>query len=126
MSSVQIHCKTCNRRFRKPGQSRRLHCEDCRPPRDRTRVEVPAPVAPLGPGPLEVAVGAELERAGRGESWRGQVAVRLAREAEGASGTAVSSLLKQLEAAMGAALDGVPPEPDFVDEIAARRSAATA
>jgi len=75
------------------------------------------------PGELETAVRAELERAGRGESWRGQVAVRLAREAEGASGAAVSTLLKQLEAAMASALDGVPPEPDFVDDLAERRRA---
>lgn len=64
---------------------------------------------------------AELDRAGRLESWRGASAVRLAREADTAAGSQVSTLLRQLDQAMAAAMDGVPPAPDFVDDLASRR-----
>ena len=127
MASERRTCKTktCHTQFSRPLGSRRVYCEKCRPPRDR---QAPLPVIPTPdvlrqPGELEVAVRAELVRTERLESWRGAAAVRLARECDTATGSQVSSLIKQLEAAMAAALDGVPPEPDFVDEMAERRQA---
>lgn len=125
MASERLVCKTCHVKFSRPLGSRRIHCENCRPPRDRqdTLPVVPVSNAPRRPGELEAAVRAELTRAERLESWRGAAAVRLARECDTATGSQVSSLIKQLELAMAAALDGVPPEPDFVDEIAERRQA---
>lgn len=85
-------------------------------------VEQPRP----GAGELEAAVRAELVRAGRDLTWRGAAAIRIAQECDTARGSSVSSLIKQLEQAMDAALDGVPPEPDFVDDVAARRAARAA
>lgn len=121
--------KGCGRRFKVSAQSRREFCEECRPPRLKAGVirgERPAAELPRGGGELESAVVSELTRADRLATWRGAAAARIARECDTATGSQVSSLIKQLEAAMMAALDGVPPEPDFVDEIAARRAARTA
>lgn len=125
MASERRVCKTCHVKFSRPLGSRRIHCEKCRPPRASRGVlpVAPAPDVPQHGGELEVAVRAELARAERLGSWRGAAAVRLARECDTATGSQVSSLIKQLEAAMAAALDGVPPEPDFVDEMAERRQA---
>lgn len=121
----------CGRKFRVPNEHRREFCEECRPPKVKSGAVLGPPPAevdedqvPRRAGELEVAVRAELVRADRAETWRGAAAIRLARECDTAKGSQVSSLIKQLEAAMAAALDGVPPEPDFVDEVAERRAAA--
>lgn len=123
MASERKTCRKCHAKFSRPLGSRRLDCESCSPPRERPQPAA-GPEAPRKAGELEVAVRAELERADRAETWRGAAAIRLARECDTAKGSQVSSLIKQLEAAMAAALDGVPPEPDFVDEVAERRAAA--
>lgn len=52
------------------------------------------------------------------------LALRLARQLD--SGTSVAGaqgLASQIDSLMQAALDGVKPEPDFVDEMAERRAA---
>jgi len=133
MATVTRMCpktrKGCGRRFKVSAQSRREFCEECRPPRLKAgaiRGERPPGDELPGGGELESAVRNELARADRLETWRGAAAARIARECDTATGSQVSSLIRQLEAAMVAALDGVPPEPDFVDEIAARRASRTA
>lgn len=124
MASERRTCRACSGRFSRPLGSRRVFCEKCRPPVLRPdKHPAPALSPAASPGELEVAVRAELDRCRRLQAWRGAAAVRLARECDTASGTSVSSLIKQLEAAMLAALQDVPPEPDFVDEVAARRQA---
>lgn len=86
-------------------------------------MQLPAAPRP-GDGELEAAVRAELVRAERDKTWRGAAAIRLARECDTATGSSVSTLIKQLEQAMEAALDGVVLEPDWADDLAARRAAA--
>lgn len=127
MASVQIRCKNpkCNRRFRKPGESRRLYCEDCRPPRDRmpTAELVPGPAVPIGPGECERAVRGELQRSERLGSVPGVLACRLARQLDDATltGAQAASLARQVQDLMASALDGVAPPADFVDDLADRR-----
>ena len=124
MVSEQRRCPSCKRRFLVPRENRRVKCERCSPPRNRGKV-LPEPEAPgrLGPGPVEAVFRAELERAGRHESWLGVLALRAARDLDDprltpAQSTAIS---REVERLMSKALAGVAPEPDFVDDLADRR-----
>jgi hypothetical protein len=76
---------------------------------------------------LEQAVARELEQAGQFGSLRGQVQGQIALElayrigSGRESATAVAALVKELRATMAAALAGVAPAADPLDEIRARR-----
>ena len=75
------------------------------------------------PSGLERAVTRELEAAGRLQSVAGQVALELAYRVASPheTGAAVAALARQLGATMTAALAGVAPAADPLDEIRARR-----
>lgn len=125
--SERRRCKGCARQFSVPRASRRKFCTRCRPER------VPATGAPEGvpvasslsaPGEVERSLRVELERAGRAYRYQAVLAIRLARQLD--SGTSVAGaqgLASQIASLMAAALDGVPPPADFVDEMAERRRA---
>ena len=87
---------------------------------------VGAPVAdPLHVvGEVERCLRAELERAGRAERYQGVLALRLARQLDSnTSAPGAQGLASQIDSLMQRALDGVPPAPDFVDDMADRRKA---
>ncbi len=88
------------------------------PSRTRTPDDRGAP-----PSELERATTRELESVGRLESVAGQLALELAyRVASGhETGAAVASLVKELRVTMAAALAGLAPAPDALDELRARR-----
>ena len=76
------------------------------------------------PGEVERSLRSELERAGRADRYQAVLAIRLARQLD--SGTSVAGaqgLASQIAQLMAAALEGVPPERDAVDEMAERRAA---
>jgi len=79
------------------------------------------------PSELEQAVARELAEAGTMQSLRGQVEGQLALElafrigSGRESGAATAALVKELWVAMAAALAGVAPAADPLDEIRARR-----
>ena len=131
MASVQILCKSakCRRRFRKPGESRRLYCEECRPPKAGPVLAPAAAQLDQGPGECELVVRAQLEAAGRAGTVAGVLAIRLARQLDDATltGPGAASLANRVEELAAKAMLGVKPERDFVDELAeARARAATA
>jgi hypothetical protein len=129
------HCG-CGRSIKQPVTGRRRkRCEVCSPPEGPRRPRVLADVdaasapGPSVPGPVvlgevEVSLRLVLERAGREGRYQAVLALRLARQLD--SGTSVAGaqgLASQIDSLMQAALDGVPPEADFVDEVAGRRAA---
>lgn len=125
--AVRRVCPGCKRKFSKPAQSSRKWCTRCRPPRVRPTGESlgePAAAALGAPGEVERSLRAVLEDAGRAGRYQAVLALRLARQLD--SGTSVAGaqgLASQIDSLMQAALDGVKPEPDFVDEMAERRAA---
>jgi len=76
---------------------------------------------------LERAVARELEQAGQFGSVGGQVAGQIALElayrigSGHESGAATAALVKELRATMAAALAGLAPAPDALDELRTRR-----
>lgn len=65
-----------------------------------------------------------LEQAGRADRYQAVLALRLAAQLDSATSVSgAQSLASQIDKLMRSALDGVPPEPDFVDEMTARRAA---
>ena len=127
MASERKTCKsaTCHQKFSRPLGSRREYCETCRPPRKKPQAPVVLPGGSGEPGPIEAAAVAELEAVGRLGSVEGQLVVRLAREADRASvsGTQLSAVADRLLKAKEAALAGVAPPGDLVDELMERRRA---
>jgi len=125
--SERRRCKGCGRQFSVPRASRRKFCTRCRPERvPATGVPEGVPVAPSlnAPGEVERSLRSELERAGRADRYQAVLAIRLARQLD--SGTSVAGaqgLASQIAQLMAAALEGVPPERDAVDEMAERRAA---
>lgn len=123
--SVRRVCKGCGRKFSVPSSSRRLRCTTCRPERrPATGAPEGAPVAERVHvvGEVERALRSELERAGRVDRYQAVLALRLARQLDSATSVAgAQGLASQITALMAAALDGVPPAPDFVDDMADRR-----
>lgn len=84
-----------------------------------------APAAVAVPaGEVEQALRSELERAGRMDRYQGVLAIRLARLLDGGTPSSAPGLTSQIDQLMTKALEGVAPEPDFVDEMADRRKAA--
>lgn len=132
MATVTRRCKNekCKRRFRISAQSRRLFCEECRPPRTGAGAvldPVPAPVGDGGaPGPVEAAALAQLEAVQRHESVAGVLVLALARDIDSGAvspaqkGAAGEKLVRLLaEATRGTT---PPRSTDRLDEIAARRA----
>lgn len=128
MASTRMRCKTCGSRFSRPLGSRRIHCEECRPPRAKPSTPVVVP-ASSGPGPVEAQALARLEEAGRVETIEGQTLLRLAREVDGGRATAaqLGTLAEKLLRVADIALAGArKAEPDWLDEVTARRMAKAA
>ena len=70
---------------------------------------------------MRAAVLADLAAVGRDGSFLGAVALGLAAQIDGATGQGVSPLVKELRAAMTAALTDTRRIPDPLDELRARR-----
>ena len=88
------------------------------------RGKAPPPDHPDEPDSVVDAVRAELEKADRIGTVMGQAALVLARRVDNSSmdtGSAVSSLVKQLSTTLDAALAGAVVEEDIVDEVRRRR-----
>ena len=112
--------KGCGKQFSRPLGSRRVYCEKCSPPRKPKRPDVaPTPIVRLGPGPLEVAAGAELAVMGRSDTFEGLLWLRMAREADAAEGAQVGKLVGALLRAKALAVAGwEAPRNDRIDELA--------
>lgn len=129
MATVQRRCpgktkKGCGARFRVSSQSRRMFCEVCSPPRFRNADGPTAPpsVPDDGPGPIEVAVLAELERAGRATTIEGVALLAIARDADALPAEKRAGVVEKLLKVKALALVGVKTAgPDPVDEISERR-----
>lgn len=120
-------CKKCGRKFSVPSSSRRLSCTRCSPER-RPATGAPEGVPLADPlhvvGEVERALRSELERAGRVDRYQAVLALRLARQLDAnTSAPGAQGLASQIDSLMQRALDGVPPAPDFVDDMASRRKA---
>ena len=83
------------------------------------------PVADRPPGEVERVVRKQLEAVERAETVDGVLALNLARKLDDPAlpGAQASSLAKQVGQLVKEAMVGVRPEPDFVDDLAARRAA---
>lgn len=82
------------------------------------------PEDPEGPSTVVEAVRVELAKAERVGTVMGQAALVLARRVDNSTmdtGSAVSSLVKQLSTTLDAALAGAVVEEDIVDEVRRRR-----
>lgn len=119
----------CGRKFSRPLGSRRVFCETCRPPRKRSgpsdpggKPDTPDP-ASLPAATLELAAFAELQLAGRVDTFEGALWLRLAREADQAPGSSVARLIPGLLKAKDTALAGWKrPTRDRVDQLAEARA----
>jgi len=129
VATVQRTCpgkggRKCGTRFRVPSQSRRMFCEACSPPRFR-HADGPPPAPPVdeGPGPIEVAVLAELERTGRAGTIEGVALATLARDADRLPPDKRAAVVERLLRVKALALVGAkPPSASPVDEIGRRRA----
>ena len=127
-TTTRHRCRQCSRKFSKPLGSRRIYCEECRPPRQKPAAAEPAPPT-SGPGPIEAQALTRLEAAGRVDTIEGQLLLRLAREADSGRATAaqLGSLAEKLLRVADTALAGTKTrEPDRLDELTARRLAKAA
>ena len=126
--TVRLTCKGCRRKFSKPRQSSRVYCTACRPERVRaTGAPEGEPVVPPlnAPGEVERSLRNALDAANRTDRYQAVLALRLAKQLDSATSVAgAQGLASQIASLMEQALDGVPPPPDHVDEMAARRAAA--
>lgn len=119
----------CGRVIEQPAVGRRrVRCAVCSPkkvrPPSRVSVLAPPPAVHV-PGEVESALRVVLESAGRADRYQAVLALRLARQLD--SGTSVAGaqgLVSQVDQMMRAALDGVAPPADFVDDVADRRARA--
>ena len=85
-------------------------------------VGLPGPAEAEGGGATTGRVRAALQSAGRDETWLGTAALALAEQIDGArSPMGLTSLVKQLQATMDAALEGALVKRDELDEVRARR-----
>ncbi len=108
-----------------PNQSRRTYCEGCRPSRIKPlpAADVEAPALAVV-GEVERSLRQVLEQAHRSDRYQAVLALRLAKQLDSATSVAgAQGLASQIAQLMQAALDGVPPAPDVVDEMADRRAA---
>jgi hypothetical protein len=127
-------CQECRQTFYCPKGSRRVFCEDCRPPvqnasRAGEVVKLPSvtgqPVTAETVGRLETVTRQELAARGRENTTEGQAALYIARELDhkSHSGSQVAALVQRLVETKQEALKGAPRQKDRLDEIAARRAA---
>jgi hypothetical protein len=128
-------CDACGRRYAaKTKRSRYCADVECRRRRERSRkrrgggevIELSgAKVAPrLGEGSIAAAARAELEAAGRAESWLGQAAIALAGRLDASTddtGSSFAALSREYRATMADALKDAKAELDSVDELGERR-----
>jgi hypothetical protein len=89
------------------------------------RADPPADGSPRRPGTLEAAIRTELERFDRVECPDGAAALYAARmlDAGGHTGASAASLLRECRVAVEAAIKGIAPAGDVVDELKAKRRA---
>ena len=126
-------CDRCGREYDAERPSSRYCTDKCRVEASRARrrglpVSVMAAVTELEP-PIQAPSGlvsstsAQLEAAGRLGSPMGQAALVLAARIESGHehGSAVAALTRELRSTLEAALDGVRPAADAVDELRLRR-----
>lgn len=143
---MEVKCATCGENFVAKRSTARYCSTPCRVRAHRTK---PIPLPPVvqiatakkqsqgkgrgksppdadGPSPtsVEAAVLSELEKAERTGTVMGQAALVLARRLDHPTldtGSAVSSLVKQLSSTLDAALAGTSVAEDPVDELRRRR-----
>lgn len=143
---MEVKCATCGNNFVAKRSTAKFCSTPCRVRAHRTK---PAPLPKVvqmatakkqsqgkgrGKSPpdedptdlatVEAAVLSELAKAGRTGTVMGQSALVLARRLDQPSidtGSAVSSLVKQLSSTLAAALAGAVVEADIVDEVRQRR-----
>ncbi len=121
VADLRVRCPDCKRQFRPRKGTRRRYCEDCRPPRLRPDDE-PAPVPDQGPGPIEDACRAELERVDRLTTLEGAALLALARDADRLQGSARASAIRELVKLKPVAFEGTAaPQRDRLDDLAQRR-----
>jgi len=126
---MQRECESCGRSYTGRRTSSRFCGGTCGKRSQRARAAgIPLRAATSGdreaaPSELEAVTARELEAVGRLESVAGQLALELARRVASGyeSGAAVASLVKELRATMAAALAGLAPAPDALDELRTRR-----
>jgi len=126
---MQRECESCGRSYTGRRASSRFCGGTCGKRSQRARAAgIPLRAATsddreAAPSELERAVARELEAVGRLGSVAGQIALELAyRVASGhETGAAVAALVKELRATMAAAMAGLAPAPDALDELRARR-----
>lgn len=115
----------CGRKIEYSGRGKpREWCEECRPPRNRGSQVATLPVAAPVEGALTVATRSELEAVGRADSARGKAALAAAVAVDkgGMTAAGLAALLKAHREALDAALEGVRPVSDALDELAGRRA----
>ena len=119
-------CYSCGGPLPPAGNGRpRKYCFECRPSRAKTPPPTPVPVAPSAGDHLSViqATRAVLTDTGRLHTPMGAAAMVLAEHIDTGeqSGSALSSMVKQLSAALAEATANAKTEANPVDELRAKR-----
>ncbi len=135
---MERNCEHCGRAYiAKSSRSKFCKEAECVRSRDAARkrrgpggevvVAFPVPTPADEPcGPLEAAAREELMACDRADTFAGRLALGLARRMDAGSrdtGSSVSSLSKELRAAMADATKDAPRAADAIDELKARRLA---
>lgn len=132
---MERNCDHCGRLYAaKSSRSKFCGVPECTRDRERARnrrragadvVAFPVPTPTDEPcGPLETAAHEELTACDRADTFAGRLALGLARRMDADSrdsGSGVSSLSKELRAAMAEATKDAPRAADAIDELKARR-----
>ncbi|MGZ4617166.1 MAG: hypothetical protein ACXV3F_00250 [Frankiaceae bacterium] len=123
---MQRNCDSCSLPYTAQRPNSRFCSESCRKKASRSpdRVEIAPIPADSGGSSTRSRVLAELEAAGRAETYLGACALALAERID--QSTAVmgyAALIKELRSTMDQALEGVAKETDSLDELKRRRDA---
>lgn len=132
--AMQRHCDSCGITYEAKRANSRFCSSTCRIRSHRNGGSGKAPAVvpiesaterlPGSDGPLTASVRARLVEVDRLDSWQGQNALLIAQRLDAETtdtGSSIAALSRQLDVAMGQALDGVAIPNDPLDELRARR-----
>jgi hypothetical protein len=112
--------KYCHQRCRVRASNVRKSGRQARP-REAVVSTLP-PADQPGDGPAAAAVRRKLTEVGRLETYLGATALALAGQIDAGASVGLTGLARQLQATMGAVLEGAQSTTDLVDDLKARRA----
>lgn len=121
---MQRNCVECGRVFDAEHGATRYCSARCRDKKNRDKDPTPTVVLPRYDVSIIQSVQARLESIGQSESPLGQLAMRLAEQAAGETGSALAALSREMRAILAEVeASAAPAKADPVDELRRRRDA---